>query len=64
MIETLKMKNFKENAFLADVSSVCWDQFQHGTDDRCEHLVTSIFYDHRETCTAPGFKTTCRPGIS
>ena len=32
-IKTRKMKNFKEEAFLADVSGVCWEQILTDTDD-------------------------------
>ena len=33
MIKTRKMKNFNEEAFLADVSSICWEQMLSETDD-------------------------------
>ena len=33
MIKTRKMKNFCEEAFLADVSGICWEQVVSGTDD-------------------------------
>ena len=33
MIKTRKMKNFNEEAFLADVSGICWEQKLTGTDD-------------------------------
>ena len=33
MIKTRKMKNFNKEAFLADVSSLCWEQMLSGTDD-------------------------------
>ena len=33
MIKTRKMKNFNENAFLADVSGICWERMLHETDD-------------------------------
>ena len=33
MIKTRKMKNFSEEAFLADVSGICWEQMVSGTDD-------------------------------
>ena len=33
MIKTRKMKYFNEEAFLADVSGICWEQMLTGTDD-------------------------------
>ena len=33
MIKTPKMKNFSEEAFLADVSAICWEQMLTETDD-------------------------------
>ena len=33
VIKTRKMKNFNEEAFLADVSGVCWEQMLTGPDD-------------------------------
>ena len=33
MIKTRKMKNFNEEAFLADVSGICWEQVLNETDD-------------------------------
>ena len=33
MIKTRKMKNFNEEAFLADVSGICWEQMVNETDD-------------------------------
>ena len=33
MIKTRKMKNFNEDAFLADVSGICWEQMLTETDD-------------------------------
>ncbi len=33
MIKTRKMKNFNENAFLDDVSGICWEQMVTDTDD-------------------------------
>ena len=33
MIKTRKMKNFNEDAFLADVSAICWEQILYNTDD-------------------------------
>ena len=33
MIKTRKMKNFNEEAFLADVSAICWEQIITETDD-------------------------------
>ena len=33
MIKTRKMKNFNEEAFMADVSGICWEQMPTGTDD-------------------------------
>ena len=33
MIKTRKMKNFREEAFLADDSGICWEQMVSGTDD-------------------------------
>ena len=33
MIKTRKMKNFNEEAFLADVSGICWEQMLNETDD-------------------------------
>ena len=33
MIKTRKMKNFSEEAFAADVSSMCWEQMLSRTDD-------------------------------
>ena len=32
-IKTRKMKNFIEEAFLADVSGICWEHMLTGTDD-------------------------------
>ena len=32
-IKTRKMKNFNEEAFLADVSGICWEQMLNETDD-------------------------------
>ena len=32
-IKTRKMKNFNEEAFLADVSGICWEQMLTETDD-------------------------------
>ena len=33
MIKTRKMKNFDKEAFLADVSGICWKQMLNVTDD-------------------------------
>ena len=33
MIKTRKMKNFDKEAFLADVSGICWEQMFSETDD-------------------------------
>ena len=33
MIKTRKMKNFNEEAYLADVFGICWEQMLTGTDD-------------------------------
>ena len=33
VIKTRKMKNFNEDAFLADVSGICWEQMLSETDD-------------------------------
>ena len=33
MIKTRKIKNFSEEAFLADVSGICWEQMVSGADD-------------------------------
>ena len=33
MIITHKMKNFNEEAFLADVSAICWEQVLTNADD-------------------------------
>ena len=33
MIKTRKMKNFNEDAFLADVSGICWERMLNETDD-------------------------------
>ena len=77
MIETRKMKNCNEeallaDAFLADVSGICWEQILTGTDD-IDVLVNNwskpIFFDHRAACpmrrkcvsqrnTAPGLTRT------
>ena len=32
MIKSRKVKNFNEEAFLADVSGICWEQRLTGTD--------------------------------
>ena len=33
MIKTRKLKNFNEDAFLADVSGICWERMLNETDD-------------------------------
>ena len=33
MIKTWKMKNFNDEAFLVDVSGICWEQMLTGIDD-------------------------------
>ena len=33
VIKTRKMKNFNEEAFLADISGICWERILTGTDD-------------------------------
>ena len=33
MIKTRKMKNFNENAFLPDVSGICWERILNETED-------------------------------
>ena len=33
VIKTRKMRNFNKEAFLADVSGICWEQMLNETDD-------------------------------
>ena len=52
MIKTRKMKNFSEEAFLADVSGICWEQVVSGADDinllvsRWSNLLSIIIEKH------------------